>query len=92
MHRNHFQVTQEQNIGSWLNQHYGDRSKFARVLDRVVFARSSPAGFEDHSGSCISLVPNSTVNEFFVKLNQLDYSSDAKHGCSSEYYLIFAFF
>lgn len=77
------EVTQDQNIGNWLSKEYGDRSKFERVLDRVVFQRPSDEVCRDHSSSCISLVPNSTVNEFYVKLNQLDYSSDAKHGCSS---------
>ena len=76
------QVTEEKNIGKWLSEEYGDRDKFLEVIERVVYDR--PSVFADHLPHCVTLIPNVTVNEMYVKLCQLDYSDDAKSGCSSE--------
>ncbi|CAK9035626.1 Uncharacterized protein SCF082_LOCUS21371 [Durusdinium trenchii] len=69
------QVTADGNLGTWLNNIYGDHDKFEKVLSRVVMDRP-------HEGfpSPVSVEPISTVNEFVVELRQLDYSQHAKHG------------
>ena len=71
------QVTAEANLGDWLNEEYGDRSKMKRVLERVVLNRPS----KDPMPSCLSIEPVDTLNECFVDITQLDYGRDAKHGC-----------
>ena len=72
-----YQVTADGNLGTWLNNIYGDHDKFEKVLSRVAMDRP-------HEGfpSPVSVEPISTVNEFVVELRQLDYSQHAKHGCS----------
>ncbi len=74
-------MTTDQNIGAWLNNEYGDKVKFKKVLDRVVFARRSDDDWPDRSHMCVTLAPTANVHEMYVRLDQLDYSADAKHGC-----------
>jgi hypothetical protein len=71
------QVTAEANLGDWLNDEYGDRSKMKRVLERVVMNRPS----KDPMPTCVSIEPVESLNECFVDITQLDYGRDAKHGC-----------
>ena len=73
------QVTEERNIGKWLTEHYGDHDRFQKVIQRVVYDRVSQ--FKDHCGDVVTLIPNASVQEMYVKLCQLDYSEDAKSGC-----------
>ena len=69
------QVTAEQNLGAWLNEEYGDRSKMKAALDRVVWARKADPPV------LIGIEPLATINKCNVGIHQLDYSKDAKHGC-----------
>lgn len=73
------QVIEEKNIGKWLSDQYGDRDRFKKVIERVVYDRGD--AFGDRLHQCVTLIPNATVNEMYVKLCQLDYSEDAKSGC-----------
>lgn len=70
-------------MGDWLNQHYADKDKFRKVIERVVYQRPAVQS-PDPLTQCVTLVPKSSVNELWVSLHQLDYSSEAKHGCSSD--------
>jgi len=71
------QVTGECNLGVWLNNEYPS-DKLKAVIDKVVFQRST----EEHQmPAVVTLQPVATVNEFYVGLDQLDYSAGAKHGC-----------
>ena len=65
-------MTAEQNIGEWLRDNYGDKDKFKRVLERVVYSRNS-CDVDDKSHMAISLAPTTTINEMYVRLDQLDY-------------------
>lgn len=69
-------MTQNQNLGDWLNDRYQDRATFESAIRRIAYERRP-----DHMPALVSIVPNSTVNELFVGLHQLDYSKDAKSGC-----------
>ncbi len=52
--------------------------KLKPVLEKVVLERST----EDHPmPATVTLQPVATVHEFFVGIDQLDYSAGAKHGC-----------
>lgn len=73
-------VTADQNIGEWLNEKYADRDKFQKVLNRAVYERASDDA-DDRTSMAVKLAPTSTVKEMFIRLDQLDYSADAKHGC-----------
>ena len=70
------QVTSEYNLGTWLNEEYGDRAKMKAALERVVWARQTT-----DCPNLIGIEPVATINECLVGIHQLDYSRDAKHGC-----------
>ena len=71
-------VTADQNLGHWLNTEYKDRDKFKGVLDRVVLGQSA---HDAPQLPIVSIEPISSVNDMMVGIHQLDYSSEAKHGC-----------
>ena len=69
-------VTFEYNLGTWLNEEYGDRAKMKAALERVVWARQTT-----DCPNLNGIEPVATINECLVGIHQLDYSRDAKHGC-----------
>ena len=70
------QVTSENNLGTWLNEEYGDCTKMKAALERVVWARKAT-----DCPCLIGIEPVATINECMVGIHQMDYSQDAKHGC-----------
>lgn len=68
-------VTQDMNLGQWLNSEYSDRDKFERVISRIVHSRVAPPVQE------VTVIPTDSVNDMVVTVDQLDYSVSAKHGC-----------
>ena len=73
------QVSQEENIGSWLNSQY-DHDLMSNMLQRVVFDR--PPHHEARPLP-LNLVPNGTVNDFWLNLDVFSYAPTAKHQCYS---------
>lgn len=68
-------VTSENNLGTWLNEEYGDCTKMKAALERVVWARKAT-----DCPCLIGIEPVATINECMVGIHQMDYSQDAKHG------------
>ena len=68
-------MTQDENLGEWLNRRYPEKDMFRNAIRRIVMP-----GALDDMPSVVSIVPREKVNELFVGLDQLDYSKDAKHG------------
>ena len=52
-----------------------------RVMDRIVFDRSLGPTFP-YGVSPLTLVPNQTVNELWLRLDSLSYAQTAKHQCA----------
>ena len=73
-----WKVTAERNIGKWLNDQYRSRDHMQNAIHRILMARDAP-----EERKPISLAPTQTMNDFWVTLDQLDYSKDAKHGSLS---------
>ena len=71
----HNGVTANQNIGEWLNTEYGDRDRLQNAIERMVESREVK-----EERRLLNLVPNETMNDFWLSLIQLDYSKDAKYG------------
>lgn len=67
------------NIGDWMQQEYSDHGKLKKAIQRIVYSRKVD---NDLLPAIVSLAPTSDVNDLYVGLHQLDYSSDAKHGCA----------
>lgn len=70
-------VTANTNLGTWLNDEYGDRTKMSAVLDRVVMDRPC----KEPIPGLVAIEPLHTLNECFIGIDQLDYGQNAKHGC-----------
>lgn len=70
------QVTEDKNLGEWLNEKYPEKQGFANAIQRIVWGRMS-----DDMPGLVNLIPNVTVNEMFVGVHQLDFSKEAKSGC-----------
>ncbi|CAK9017407.1 Uncharacterized protein SCF082_LOCUS13627 [Durusdinium trenchii] len=70
------QVTANTNLGTWLNDEYGDRTKMSAVLDRVVMDRPC----KEPIPGLVAIEPLHTLNECFIGIDQLDYGQNAKHG------------
>ena len=70
-------MTQDKNVGEWLNERYPDSKVFKAVIEKLVLSRPPV----DKGPAVATLAPTSTVNELFLSLDQLDYSREAKHGC-----------
>lgn len=71
------QVTYEENIGSWLNLHY-DHDRMSNALQRVVFDRPPPY---ESKPLPLTIVPNGTINDFWLDLEAFCYGPTAKHQC-----------
>ncbi|CAK9058288.1 unnamed protein product [Durusdinium trenchii] len=69
-------VTEEKNIGHWLDETFRDRSRMKNAIGRVAMDRGGDFR------PVLSLAPTTTMNDFWLSLDQLDYSMDAKHGSS----------
>ena len=70
-------MTENKNIGQWLNEQYPEKAKFKAAIQRIVLDRTC----SDPMPQLVHMVPNETMNECFLCLDQLDYTKDAKHGC-----------
>lgn len=69
-------MTEEKNIGHWLDETFRDRSRMKNAIGRVAMDRGGDFR------PVLSLAPTTTMNDFWLSLDQLDYSMDAKHGSS----------
>ncbi|CAK9100169.1 Uncharacterized protein SCF082_LOCUS46895 [Durusdinium trenchii] len=69
-------VTEDKNLGDWLQEKYSEPNTFLRAIERIVWGRDGAQSCPD----LVTLIPNSDAPELFVGLHQLDYSKDAKSG------------
>ena len=72
------EVTAEQNAGEWLSSQFTKES-LRTVIEEVVLSR--PSTVDQAFCAPLSLVPRESMNDVWVTLDQLDFTSRAKNGC-----------